>query len=84
MAIDGYESKINTIRGALSRITVTGQPIPDKEWKVLDEQLIGGSGGQYSKMAQEIAQEMGISPEMAQAYIERAMKGTSTGVSRRE
>ena len=72
-AISGLESKITVVRGALSRITSTGQPIPEPEWKAMDEQLVGKGEGNYSPMALEIAQEMGISPEMADAYIKKAM-----------
>lgn len=71
-AISGIESKIATARGALSRITSTRQPIPDNEWKAMDEQLIGGAAAGFSPMAVEIAQEMGISPEQAEAYIKKA------------
>jgi hypothetical protein len=72
-AISGLESKITVVRGTLSRITSTGQPIPESEWKAMEEQLRGKGEGNYSPMAMEIAQEMGISPEMADAYIKKAM-----------
>jgi len=83
-AISGLESKITVVRGALSRITSTGQPIPESEWKAMEEQLRGKGEGNYSPMAMEIAQEMGISPEMADAYIKKAMGTPQPGVGLRE
>ena len=75
-AITNYESKTRIARGALSRITATGQPIPESEWKAIDEQLIGGASSGASPLAQKLAQEYGMSPEEVQKLLDGVASGT--------
>lgn len=77
------DRQVQTVRGALMAIAARGQELTSEEWDDLNKK-INTSGGGYSEMAIEIAEEMGISPEAAEAYIKKATGGTPTGVSKRE
>jgi hypothetical protein len=66
-----YDRQVGAIRGGLMAIAARGQELSSEEWDDLNKK-INTSGGGYSQMAQEIAEEMGISPEQAEAYIKKA------------
>ena len=68
-AVDSLESKITVVRGALSRITSTGQPIPESEWKAMEEQLSGRTASGDSQELQEIADERGLPLELVKKLL---------------
>jgi hypothetical protein len=72
-AVSSIESKIKVARGALSRITATGQPIPESEWKAIDEQLIGGATSGDSQELQELAQELGLPVELVKKMLSQGI-----------
>jgi hypothetical protein len=81
-AMAEYDRQVQLIRSGLMRLAATNTAMSQTEWEELNKKL--STGGGYSQLAQEIADEMGVPVEKAEEYVQKAMSGTPTGVRKVE